>query len=90
MTTELWSWTASELADAIREGKVSSVEATGSALARMEAANGPINAVVDALPEGPLVAWLERQLVGVEVRGDAVVSLGHRWPQASSARSAKG
>ena len=56
MTTELWSWTASELADAIRKGKVSSVEATESALARMEAANGPINAVVDALPEQAMEA----------------------------------
>ncbi|GHG84750.1 amidase [Pseudodonghicola xiamenensis] len=56
MSSELWAWTASELADAISAGRISSVEATESALARMEAVNGPINAVVDPLPEQAMEA----------------------------------
>lgn len=49
--TELWSWTACELADAIATGRISSVEATKSALARMEAVNPALNAVVDTLTD---------------------------------------
>ena len=56
MNSELWSWTAAELADAIGTGRISSVEATEAALARMDAVNGPINAVVDALPEQAMEA----------------------------------
>ncbi|WP_333827983.1 amidase [Pararhodobacter sp.] len=56
MTDELWSWTASELAMAIRSGRISSVAATTSALARMEAVNPAINAVVDPLPDDALEA----------------------------------
>ena len=56
MTDELWSWTASELAMAIRSGRISSVAATNSALARMEAVNPAINAVVDPLPDDALEA----------------------------------
>lgn len=47
--SELWSWSAAELADAIAAGRISSVEATESALARMDAVNPAINAVVDPL-----------------------------------------
>jgi len=54
MTTELWSWTAAELATAIAVGDISSVEATEVAIARMEAVNPALNAVVDALPEEAL------------------------------------
>ncbi|MDK3016051.1 amidase [Pseudodonghicola flavimaris] len=54
MTKELWSWTAAELATAIAVGDVSSVEATEAALARMEAVNPALNAVVDALPDQAL------------------------------------
>lgn len=54
MTKDLWSWTAAELATAIAVGDISSVEATEAALARMEAVNPALNAVVDALPEEAL------------------------------------
>jgi len=50
-TTELWQWTASDLASAISAGRISSLEATESAIARMEAVNPAINAVVDPMPE---------------------------------------
>ncbi len=56
MGDALWSWTASELAAAIASGRVSSVEAMESAIARMEAVNPAINAVVDALPEQAMEA----------------------------------
>jgi len=54
MSEDLWSWTAAELATAISVGDISSVEATESAIARMEAVNPKLNAVVDALPEAAL------------------------------------
>ena len=54
MSTELWQWTAAELAAAISAGRISSVEATESALARMNAVNPAINAVVDMMPETAL------------------------------------
>ena len=54
--TELWSWTAAELATAIAAGRVSSVEATQSALARMAAVNPRLNAVVDGLEDDALSA----------------------------------
>ena len=56
MSSELWSWTASELASAIAAGKITSVEATESALARLEAVNPALNAVVDPLPEQAMAA----------------------------------
>lgn len=54
MSNDLWQWTASELAVALSAGRISSVEATQSALARMDAVNPAINAVVDAMPEAAL------------------------------------
>ncbi|MGR3742664.1 MAG: amidase [Pseudooceanicola nanhaiensis] len=54
--TELWSWSTSELAEAIAAGRVSSVEATESALARMDAVNPAINAVVDPLHDDAMAA----------------------------------
>ncbi|MBX9459329.1 MAG: amidase [Rhizobium sp.] len=54
MSIEPWQWTASELAAAISSGRVSSVEATESALARLDAVNPAINAVVDTMPEAAL------------------------------------
>lgn len=54
--TELWSWSAAELAAAIAQGTITSVEATESALARMDAANPAINAVVDPLHEQAMEA----------------------------------
>ena len=54
--SELWSWTAAELAAGIAAGQITSVEATESALARMDAVNPAINAVVDTLHEDAMTA----------------------------------
>jgi amidase len=56
MTDELWRLDASELARLIRLGRVSSREATESCLARLEAVNPAINAVVRVLAEEALAA----------------------------------
>jgi amidase len=47
--TELWKHGASELAETIRAGKVSSVEVVEVHLARIEAVNGSLNAMVKVL-----------------------------------------
>jgi amidase len=56
MADELWGWSARAIADAIRGRKVSSREVVTSALARLEAVNPRINAVVDILAEEALSA----------------------------------
>jgi amidase len=52
--SELWRLTASETALAVRTGKVSARETVTSALARLDAANPAINAVVDRFDEEAL------------------------------------
>jgi amidase len=52
--TELWAKTAAEIAEGVRGGAFSAREAAEAALARMEAVNPAINAVVDPLPETAL------------------------------------
>ncbi len=52
--SELWSLPAAAIAALVREREVSAREAAESAVARMEAANPAINAVVDALAEEAL------------------------------------
>ncbi len=69
MRDELWSWTAAELAQAIVAGRISSVEATESALARMDAINPKINAVVDPLHEDAMAA--AREADAALARGEA-------------------
>lgn len=54
--TELWRLDATELAQGIRTRRFSSREATAACLARCEAANPKINAVVDLLAEQALAA----------------------------------
>ena len=49
--TELWKKPASEIAQLIRLGAVSAVEVTQDALARLDAVNPAINAVVQFMPE---------------------------------------
>ncbi|MCB4824531.1 amidase [Roseicella aerolata] len=53
---ETWRWDAVDIARAIRLGALSAREATAAALARLEAVNPAINAVVDPLPELALAA----------------------------------
>ena len=54
--SELWRWGAADLAVAIRNRKVSSREAVQSCLARIEAVNPRINAIVDPMAEEALAA----------------------------------
>lgn len=56
MTDQFWSWTAADLSNAIAAGRITSVEATESALSHMDAVNGAINAVVDPLHEDAMDA----------------------------------
>jgi amidase len=55
VSNDLWQWTAAELASAISTGRISAVEATRSALARLDEVNPAINAVVDTMSEAALV-----------------------------------
>ncbi len=56
MATELWRWGAADLARAIRAREISSREAVESCLARIEAVNPRINAIVDLMADEALVA----------------------------------
>lgn len=56
ISTELWSWSASDLAAAIREGRVSSVEVTQALLERIDQVNPALNALVDLQPQRALNA----------------------------------
>jgi amidase len=56
MNDELWSWSAVESAQAIRQRKVSAREAVTSCLNRIGSANPRINAVVETRPEEALAA----------------------------------
>lgn len=51
MTDEIWRWSTSAMARAIREGRISSLEAVDACLARIEAVNPAINAVVGLAPD---------------------------------------
>jgi amidase len=54
--TELWQLSATDLAAAIRARRASATEAVRSALARLDAVNPRINAVVQQMPEQALAA----------------------------------
>jgi amidase len=54
--TEFWRMSAEEIAALVRGRKASAVEVTESALARLAAANPPLNAVVQEAPEEALAA----------------------------------
>ena len=56
MSTEPWAMTAVEMAAAIRDGELSSREATTSCLARIEATNPRLNALVEVFDEDALEA----------------------------------
>src|SRR2546430_466866 len=53
---ELWRWEAAELARAIRAREISSREAVESCLARIDAVNPRINAIVDLMADEALQA----------------------------------
>ena len=50
----LWQWSACELAESIAARKMTATEVVGSAVTRMRATNGKINAVVDDLGDAAL------------------------------------
>ena len=52
--TELWRLSATDLAARIRAGSLSATEVARDALARLDAVNPTINAVVDHRPEAVL------------------------------------
>ncbi|MGH8678323.1 MAG: amidase family protein [Burkholderiales bacterium] len=56
MHNEVWRWSATELAEAIRSRSISSREATKAALDRIAAVNPTINAIVDVLADEALAA----------------------------------
>jgi amidase len=69
-TTELWKLSASQIANLVALRKVSAAEVAQSALARLEAANPALNAVVECRPEEVLAR--ARQVDEAVARGDAV------------------
>ena len=66
--TELWQQTASELVARVKNGEVSAVEVTESALTRLARVNPAINAVVAEMPEEALAA--AKQVDEAIARGD--------------------
>lgn len=50
-TAPLWQWGAARIAAATRDGSLSAIEVTEAAIARMEAANPALNAVVESLAD---------------------------------------
>lgn len=56
MSDDIWRWSADRTARAIRTGAITSREATESCLARIEAVNPTVNAVVDVLADDALAA----------------------------------
>ena len=69
--SELWRLSAAELASLIRKREVSAVQGAQSALARLDAVNSRINAVVDHRPEDALsqAAALDQRLARGEDPG---------------------
>jgi amidase len=56
MTSELWRWTAEDIAKGVRTRQISAREALASCLARLEAVNPKVNAVVDLFAEEAFAA----------------------------------
>ena len=52
--SEIWKWSASDIADAVRSKRVSAVEVTQAHLQRLAAVNPTINAVVQEFPKEAL------------------------------------
>ena len=71
MNDELWRWTAEALAPGVRTGAISSREATESCLARLDAVNPRLNAVVDNLAEEALLVESDGSYTVVRVSARA-------------------
>jgi amidase len=70
MTDTLWSWPAHRLAAAIRHGQVSAREVVAASLARVDAVNPQLNAIVDVMAEQALAAADAAD--AARARGDAL------------------
>ncbi len=70
MSDALWSWPAHRLANAVRCGAVSALEATESALQRVQAVNPVLNAIVDLTADEARAA--AREADAARRRGDAL------------------
>jgi len=70
MAETYWRWPAHQLATAIRHGAVSALEATESTLARVQAVNPALNAIVDVLADEALAA--ARAADAARQRGDTL------------------
>jgi len=68
MSTPIWQWSATQTAQAIRNGEVSSVEVTKAHIERMHAVNPQLNAVVVDLSDAALSAAAKAD--GAVARGD--------------------
>ncbi|MGI6855890.1 amidase family protein [Mesorhizobium sp. 1B3] len=56
----LWSWRATDLSEGILSGSISCEEVAESCLARIEAVNPQVNAIVDMIPAGEVMAAARR------------------------------
>jgi amidase len=70
MSDALWSWPAHRLADAVRCGAVSALEAAESALQRVQAVNPALNAIVDLTADEARTA--AREADAARRRGDVL------------------
>ena len=85
---DLWRLSAKELAALIRSKKVSAMDAATAALARLDAVNPKINAVVDYHPEDVLAhaRGIDAAIARGEDAGPLARRAGHREGQYRSAR----
>jgi amidase len=58
--TDLWTWRARELAAAIRERRLSSVEVVSAFLDRIDAVDGKVNAITTKVPRAEALAAAEK------------------------------
>src|SRR5437899_4639862 len=70
MTNDLWRWSASDLAQGIARGSISSHEAVQASLDRIATVNPTINAVVQVLADEALAA--AKAADHARARGDAL------------------
>jgi Asp-tRNA(Asn)/Glu-tRNA(Gln) amidotransferase A subunit family amidase len=68
--TELWTWSAARLAEAIARKKLSPVEAVDGALTQIERVNGPLNAFCTVTAEVARAA--ARRAEDAVMRGDTL------------------
>ena len=68
MTSDIWKLSAVDIAAGVRAGTFTAVEATQSALQRLEAVNPLINAIVDYNPERSLARAAEVDAMILEGR----------------------